>query len=1626
MYKKAASIILVSLFLNSCGFKVSSQGANSGVPGTIISGVISPFVGLIASSDQHHFLNHIFSSANAVPCTDPTYAKLYRIESDGSINDSNLLSSQLIGSDARYSFNTNELGLNNKNKNVEFIIKAEGCNGETFKRPVTSFDNLQNIDAKTTVVAEVINANNIISNKLNQVERKEVELLLKSVSGSNTTTALNSLTSNATNVAMFTQIFGTNPSAIQNARPEVKLVSPQLVLNELQVSTFSLQTFHVDPSYSFAYRWKVDGVVKSSSATLNYIPASNDQGTHQIDLYVGKDDGSGNIDLTKPYYTKTSTVTVGNNILPTSPDFSISPSTPSPTNLSSMDILIDTGSSISNCDSFSSLAYSLTPTPPGPMAFNITCSTNGLQNQNIDIYGADGSRVIYLWAKDSDGNISAATTQNFILDTTPPVVIFAPSLTHFMGGAAYNFSVSMSDATSSISDVVVQVSSDNGSTFSDIATYANSINTFSYTFPSSNSSTFKLRLKTKDAVLNETTTTSVSMTVDSIAPSPLSISRTSAAISNSRNVGLSVTCTADDIKILFSESSTTPSFGDAAWESCLASKTFQVSTGDGLKTIYAFTRDLAGNISNSSSQTMTLDTTPPTLSLTSFNSGTLKAGSSYNITWSLSDLHMAANPVLLEYTIDGATYNTIASSLSNSGTYTWTVPSQDLNTLKIKISAIDSLSNTSSMVSSSNLIVDLNPPVASALSATGGITSTGNRNVLLNFSSNDSQTDITHFCLKHADSVAPLVADTCWVSSSSLGLPSSKNFTVSNYSYQIAILQGDYTIKVWYKDIYDHISANTGTLNSDAYTITYNPDPAPTLTNITAASSDTPTSPLILSDTTVTIGNDLFIKWNISDNAAISSGAISLYYSTNDTNYTLIANGLNNNANSSCSIGAGESGCFRWAASSPTSAYYRIKLVVSDSINQTVYDLSNPINTGNVKFLSGNTSLGIGGSASNAIFFNYGEDAYNDFSDNQSLAVTKTGYVFFKYLNRGIVYISPNDGLVRDLVLNTGTSTGDNGSAFSATLNSAKRIDLDPNENLIVWDYNRIRKIDLSTNPWTITTLAGGGADTTSGADALSASLPLPTAGGALDPMTIFPNGNIYFEKGKELWYLDASDSKIKHYLTLTGLGTDTLTTWKASYDNSACPGAQISVAYNKSTSSITKIMRRMSGSAGASCGATSNTPYYNTNFNLGTGVAEAPHPPQTVWSATKFTGKDGKIYVLNQGRSSILRYNPSTNIFDRIAGNNSNGRCIDGTLATDCPIVAMSAFVNEFGKIYFVDLGVIRTVDSDGKVQTIAGQPRNFGAGFNPLSARYSQISFFEVNNDDIYVSNDLENQIMKFSLAGGNLTKVAGNSVKGTPANGSNANSSPIPSIGWAKSSGMILDPTNNRLYRYFEQKKLAYINLNTGNWVVQLSSGVQDLTSTTFSYLGFTPDGKLLINTNTPDGLGGALSVLKVVEPNSTVTHIYGSNPNQGMGTGTICNNEIGTNCILPSNYQYNSNQLKYPYDHDTNEWLIASRNKNVISRLPVLGGTVNLYETLTFNMNSFDFYRDGSSNEFIFYCSTGGALYKRNVATNIETLLPLPTTTMKCSGMSLYYHQARNSLIFSYRQNSLDGIAEYINP
>ena len=145
----------------------------------------------------------------------------------------------------------------------------------------------------------------------------------------------------------------------------------------------------------------------------------------------------------------------------------------------------------------------------------------------------------------------------------------------------------------------------------------------------------------KKGNLSDTGSDSIIYDVTSPASTSLSIDTGNIA-TNSQNVTLSLTAS-DAVGVTghySSESATTPDLSDSGWTSVSSATAysgtanFTMSSGEGTKTVYAWFRDFAGNISVANNDTIILDQSAPTGSV-SINSGA-SSTSSKSVTLTLA------------------------------------------------------------------------------------------------------------------------------------------------------------------------------------------------------------------------------------------------------------------------------------------------------------------------------------------------------------------------------------------------------------------------------------------------------------------------------------------------------------------------------------------------------------------------------------------------------------------------------------------------------------------------------------------------------------------------------------------------------------------------------------------------------------------------------------------------------------------------------------------------------------------------------------------------------------------------------------------------------------------------------
>ena len=305
------------------------------------------------------------------------------------------------------------------------------------------------------------------------------------------------------------------------------------------------------------------------------------------------------------------------------------------------------------------------------------------------------------------------------------------------------------------------------------------------------------------------------------------------------------------------------------------------------------------------------------------------------------------------------------------------------------------------------LTYDITPPTVTGLDVNGTDTTTNNNNTLVALSASSNRTDIWAFCLKYNDTTVPALNSTCWTTTdTSIGIARTQNLSMSGagrFAYRLGTILGTYDVRMWVRDAAGNISAmsdsGAGTQGTDLDTISYSPDAPPVLSNVIASSTNPPTFPLDSTQTTVANGDPVYIRWNATDNNSLPSNGITIEYTTNESTYTTVATNLNpiGNNGTACTVDEASTGCYQWTSTLASGTYYKFRVSVTDSGVSTVVSHTNGLNSGNVNFLAGNTSLGFDGSANSALFIGKNEATFSDAHDNGALVVTKSGMIFFKY-----------------------------------------------------------------------------------------------------------------------------------------------------------------------------------------------------------------------------------------------------------------------------------------------------------------------------------------------------------------------------------------------------------------------------------------------------------------------------------------------------------------------------------------------------------------------------------------------------------------------------------------------------
>ncbi len=420
-------------------------------------------------------------------------------------------------------------------------------------------------------------------------------------------------------------------------------------------------------------------------------------------------------------------------------------------------------------------------------------------------------------------------------------------------------------------------------------------------------------------------------------------------------------------------------------------------------------------------------------------------------------------------------------------------------------------------------------------------------------------------------------------------------------------------------------------------------------------------------------------------------------------------------------------------------------LYVADMYNNEIRKIV--ISSGVVTTLAGSTTAGSADGTGTAASFNYPTGVACD--GNGNLYVVDQN-------NNEIRKIVISSGVVTTLVGST-TAGSANGTGTAASFNAPYGIACDGNGNLYVADQlnNEIRKIVISSG--VVTTLAGSTTAGTADGTGAAASFNKPTR------VACDGNGNLYVadEYNFEIRKIVISSGVVTTLAgsTTAGSADGTGTTARFNYPTGvACDGNGNLYVADNANNEIRKIVIS-SGVVTTLAGSTT------AGTADGTGAAARFYKP----SDAACDG-NGNLYIADQYNNEIRKMVISSGVVTTLAGSAAFGST-DGTGTAANFYYPTGVACDGNGNLYVADMynnEIRKIVISSGVVTTLAGSTTAGSADGTGTAASFNYPTGVACDgNGNLYVVDQNNNEIRKIVISSGVVTTLVGSTTAGS-ANG------------------------------------------------------------------------------------------------------------------------------------------------------------------------------------------------------------------------------------------------------------------
>lgn len=354
-------------------------------------------------------------------------------------------------------------------------------------------------------------------------------------------------------------------------------------------------------------------------------------------------------------------------------------------------------------------------TPPGDDPYQVRATTT-------DLVGLSGTNTISFAV---DSNFPSITLDNIAGGQV------------LIGGTPFVIEWTASDTNLIATPVTLYVSSDGGGNWTTLATNQPAVGTFSWNVPAVDATSYRIKAEAVDATALTSSASSSDIRIDNTNPSVLITPLVSMIRGDVGAPTVSISWTAEDaggyplaasnpIQIDFSSNNGTTYAPVAAPMPNTSPYTWTVPSVDSSGCLIRITAtDAAGRTGAGTTSLFTIDSTAPSINLTSPAGGTYGPTQTIALMWTATDTNVGATPVTFHHSADGGnTWNLIASGFGASGSYGWVGPGAIAGTHQVRATATDLVGISSTTTATFTMdttgpVVTLNAPANGAVIAGG-------------------------------------------------------------------------------------------------------------------------------------------------------------------------------------------------------------------------------------------------------------------------------------------------------------------------------------------------------------------------------------------------------------------------------------------------------------------------------------------------------------------------------------------------------------------------------------------------------------------------------------------------------------------------------------------------------------------------------------------------------------------------------------------------------------------------------------------------------------------------------------------------------------------------------------------